>query len=75
MERRHLYVHFLLIKVSRIELLRVVLYFTCACPFLHGGHLENHPKWRVGMRILSVNTLILNQGGPMNNVIPLPEDP
>ena len=24
---------------------------------------------------LSVNILILNQGGPMNNVIPLPEDP
>ena len=75
MECRHLYVHVLLIQESRLEVLRVLLYFTFAFPFLHGGHLENHPKWRVGMRISSVNILILNQGGPMNNVIPLPEDP
>ena len=43
--------------------------------FFHCGHLENHPKWRVGPKILSVNILILNQGGPMNNIIPLPEGP
>ena len=67
--------HVLLIKESRLKVLRVLLYITCAFPFLHDGHLENRPKWRVGMRISSVNILILNQGGPMNNVIPLPEDP
>ena len=75
MECRHIYVHFLLIKVSRLEVLRVLIYLTCAFPFLQGGHLENRPKWRVGMRISSVNILIHNQGGPMNNVIPRQEDP
>ena len=33
--------------------------------FFYGGHLENHPKWRVGPKIPSVNILILNQGGPI----------
>ena len=54
---------------------KVLLYQTCAFPFLHGGHLENRPKLRFGMKISSVNILILNQGCPMNNLIPLPEDP
>ena len=43
--------------------------------FFHGGHFENHPKWWVGPKISSVNILILNQGGPMKNIIPLPEGP
>ena len=30
--------------------------------FFHGGHLENHPKWRVGPKISSVNIFILNKG-------------
>ena len=30
--------------------------------FFLGGHLVNHPKWRVGRKISSVNILILNQG-------------
>ena len=30
---------------------------------------------KVGPKILSVNILILNQGCPMNNIIPLPESP
>ena len=30
-------------------------------------------KKRVGPKISSVNILILNQGCPMNNIIPLPE--
>ena len=76
MVSRHLYKYVLLIKVRDLEVLRVLLiYKTCTLPFLHGGHFENRPKWRLGTKILSVNILILNQGGPMNNVIPLPEDP
>ena len=43
--------------------------------FFHGGHLENHPTWRVGHKISSVNILILNQWGPINNIILLPEGP
>ena len=38
-------------------------------------YLETHPKWREGPKISSVNILILNQGVPMNNIIPLPEGP
>ena len=45
-ESKHLYMHVLLIKVSRKEVLSGFLYLTCAFPFLHGGDLENHPKWR-----------------------------
>ena len=41
----------------------------------HGGHLENHQKWQVGPKISSVKILILHQGGPMNNIISLPEGP
>ena len=48
--------------------------FTHPC-FFHGGHFENHPKWRSGLKISSVNILILNQGGLMNNIIPFPEGP
>ena len=72
---KHSYKYVLLIKVRNLEVLRVLLYKTCTLPFLHGGHLENHPKWRLGTKISSVNILILNQGGRMNKVIPLPEDP
>ena len=75
MVSRHLYKYVLLIKVRNLEVLRVLLYKTCTLPFLHGGHFENRQKWRLGTKISSVNILILNQGGPMNNVIPLPEDP
>ena len=32
-------------------------------------------KKRVGPKISSVHILILNQGCPMNNIIPLPESP
>ena len=42
--------------------------------FFHGGHLENHLKWRIGPKISSVNILILNKRGPMNNILPLSED-
>ena len=65
--------HVLLVQISRLEVLRVLLYSTCGLSFLQGGHLENRPKWRVGSKISSVNILILIQGGPMNNVIPLPD--
>ena len=40
-----------------------------------GGHLEIHPKWRVGPKISSVYILILNKGDPMNNIILLLEGP
>ena len=39
----------------------------------HGGHFENHPKWRVDPKILSVNILILDQEGPLNKMIPFVE--
>ena len=65
----------LLVQISSLEVLRVLLYSICGLSFLHGGHLENRPTWRVGSKISSVNILILIQGGPMNNVIPLPDDP
>ena len=66
-------IHVLLIKVSITDGGWLILHFICSLPCFHGGHLENHPKWRVGPKISSVNILILNQGGPMNNIIPLPE--
>ena len=43
--------------------------------FCLGGYLKNYPKWRVGLKISSVNILILNQEVPINNIIPLPESP
>ena len=68
-------IYVLLIKVGRNDGGRLKLHFIGSLPCFHGGHLENHPKWRVGPKISSVNILILNQGGPMDNIIPLPEGP
>ena len=65
----------LLIQVTITDGRRAILHYICSLRFFHGGHLENHPKWRVGPKISSVNILILNQGGPMNKIIPLPEGP
>ena len=62
----------LLIKISITDGRRLVLHHIGICLFL-GSHLENHPKWRLGPKTSSVNILILNQGGPVNNIIPLPE--
>ena len=62
----------LFIKVSIADGMSLILHHIVFCL---GGHLENHPKWRVGPKILSVNILILNQGAPVNNIIPLPESP
>ena len=39
----------------------------------HGGHLENQIKEREGPKISRVDILILNEGGHMNNIIPLSE--
>ena len=41
--------------------------------FFLGGQLNNHPKWRMGPNISSVNIVILNEDISMNNIIPLPE--
>ena len=64
----------LLIKVGNTDGRMLVLHYIGILSF-YGGHLENHPKWRVGPKILSVNILILNRMSPMNNIIPLPEGP
>ena len=68
-------INVLLIKVSITNGRKLILHYIGVLPFFHGGHLENHPKWRVGSKISSINILILNQRGPMNNIIPLPEGP
>ena len=75
MKLRVLNTDVLLIKVSNRDGKMLILHYIGIWSFFHGGHLENHPKWRIGPKILSVNILILNQGGPMNNIIPLPEGP
>ena len=67
--------YILLIKVSITDGKRLIFHNIGSLPCFHGGHLENYPKWWIGPKILSVNILILNQGGPMNNIIPLPEGP
>ena len=75
MKLRVLDIDILLIKVSITGGRRAILHYVCSVTFFHGGHLENHPNWRVGPKISSVNILILNQRGPINNIIPLPEGP
>ena len=42
--------------------MRLILHYIGILSFFQGGHLENHPKWRAGPNISSVNILILNQG-------------
>ena len=75
MKSRVLDIDVLLIKVSITHGRRPILHYIVIFFFFHGGHFENHQKWRIGPMISSVNILILNQGGPMNNIIPLPEGP
>ena len=75
MKLRVLNIDILLIKVSNTDGRRLILHYIGILSFFHGDHLENHPKWPVRSKISRVNILILNQGGPMNNIIPLPEDP
>ena len=65
----------LLIKVSITDGRRLILHYIVILSFFHGGHFKNDPKWRIGPKISSVNILILNHGGPMDTVIPLPEGP
>ena len=72
---RNLNLYVPLIKVSKTDDRRLISQYKAILSFFNGGHLENHPKWRSGPKISSVNTLILNQGGLMNNIIPLPEGP
>ena len=60
MKLRVLDIDALLIKVSISNGRRLILLYIGI--FFHGGHLENHPKCRVGPKISSVNILILNQG-------------
>ena len=75
MQLRLLNIDALLIKVSNTDGRRLILHYIGILSFSHGGHLETHPKWRVRCKIFSVIILILNQGGPMYNIIPLPEGP
>ena len=60
MKLRVLYIDVLLINVSITDGRRLMLNRHFA--FIHGGHLENDPKCRIGPKILIVNILILNQG-------------
>ena len=60
MKLRVLNIDFLLIKVNITDDRRLILYYVSILSFFHSGHLENHPKWRVGPKISSVNILILN---------------
>ena len=62
MKLRVLNIDVLLIKVSNTDDRMPILLLIGPFVFFHGGHLENHPKWRVGPKISSVNILILNQG-------------
>ena len=64
----------LLRKVSINDGRRLILDYMSVFLFSQ-RHLENHPNWRVGPKIMSVNILIRNQLGPMNNIIPFPEGP
>ena len=56
----------LLIKVSITDCRRLILLYIGVLSFFHGGHLKNHPKWRVGPKISSVNILILLKSGGSN---------
>ena len=62
MKLRVLNIDVLLIKVSKTDGRRLILHYIGVLSFYHGGHLENHPKCRVGPKISSVNILILIQG-------------
>ena len=73
MKLRVLNIDVLLIKVGITDGRRLILHYKVILSCFHGGHLENHPKWRVGLKISSINILILNQGGPINNNLPLIE--
>ena len=69
---RDLNIDVLLIIVSITDDSRLILHYIVILSFFHNGHFKNDPKWRIGPKISSVNTLILNHGGPTNTVIPLP---
>ena len=68
MKLRVLTIDVLFIKVSITEGRRLILHYIDILSFFRGsGYLENHPKWRVGPKISSVNTLILIGGGGGSN--------
>ena len=46
------------IRVDR----RLILHYIVILSFFNDGSLENHPTWRIGPNISSVNILFLNQG-------------
>ena len=54
MKLRVLNIDFVLIKVNITDGRRLILHYTGILSFFHGGHLDNHPKWRVGPKISSV---------------------
>ena len=74
MKLRVLDIDVLLIRVSITDGRRLILHYIGILPFFTAA-IFNTQKWRVGPKISSVNISILNQGGSMNNIIPLPEGP
>ena len=63
-----------LIKVSITDGKKLILHYIAILTFSMAANLKPS-KMGVGPKISSVNILILNQGCPMNNIIPLPESP
>ena len=55
MKLRVLNIDVLLIKVSITDGRRLILHYKVILSCFDGGHLENHPKWRVGLKISSIN--------------------
>ena len=63
-----------LIKVSITDDRRLILHYIGILSFFMAAILKPS-KMAGGTKMSSVNILILNQGCPMNNIIPLPESP
>ena len=72
MELRILNIAGPLIKVSITDGRRLMIHYISILSFLMAAILKSS-KMAVGPKISSVNILILNQGCPINNIIPLPE--
>ena len=73
MELRLLKINGLLINVSITYGRRLILHYIGILSFFMAAILKQSKM--AGPKISSVNIVILNQGCPMNNNIPLPESP
>ena len=74
MELRILNIAGPLIKVSITDGRRLISHYIGFLSFFMAVILKPS-NWRVGPKRSSVYILILNQGCPINNIIPLPESP